>query len=125
MYWLLLEILFEIGKKRETICYGNLVDEINRRIGKKLLGKSRGDFVKLGRMLHVVCLYCYRNWKILPASTVVLKSKKVPSKGYFSFLTSLGVSKGIDYSVWKKEKRRFYEFCNNFLRRGASRFIQG
>ncbi|SMP10509.1 hypothetical protein SAMN06265339_0817 [Desulfurobacterium pacificum] len=110
--WILWEILFEAGKRRETFYYSEVVKELQKR--KISIGKGRLAYRKLVGYLHRVCFYTYNNWKILPGSIIVTKKDKIPSIGYFKFLNQLGVCKGTDLSAWEREKRRFYEFCRNF-----------
>ncbi len=110
--WILWEVLFETGKREKTLYYSEVMKKLEER-GIQL-GKGRNAYTKLSSHLHKVCSYTYKSWKILPGSIIITKKDKIPSIGYFKFLNQLGVCKGKDLSAWKREKRRFYEFCRNF-----------
>jgi len=110
--WILWEILFKAGEKGKTLYYSEVLEILERK--GVTLGKGRSAYNKLVKHLHYVCIYAYKNWKILPGSLIVTKKDKIPSTGYFKFLNQLGACKGKDLSAWEREKRRFYEFCRNF-----------
>ncbi|SNZ09882.1 hypothetical protein SAMN06265182_1645 [Persephonella hydrogeniphila] len=98
------KILIEKAKKKETISYRELAEEINRLSEKKIpTGRFLG--VTLSRHLHKICEKYYREGKGMLGSIVVNKKSGIPSDGFFRFAQEL-------YSIDLKtdeEKRKFWQ----------------
>jgi len=101
-----LGILVEVGKKRRLITYGQFSAEFNFRLGRKVLSP-----VSASRLIRKACLLAYPKFGVFPGSVVVSKRKGMPSKGYFEFLRTFGISWSDERQIWLKLLNEFYEFC--------------
>ncbi|WP_456436336.1 MGMT family protein [Thermovibrio ammonificans] len=106
---LLWEILKGVGKEGRTVTYGELARRLNLKAGRRVVPeRGPGLGKELGKLLRELCRWSYKEYGVLPGSTVVKQDGK-PGKGYFKFLSSLGIPP--TEQSWQSELNRFFNFC--------------
>jgi hypothetical protein len=106
MEFVAFKIMVEVGRRRSLITYSQLSETVNLQLKRKVVSPFT-----VSRLIRRVCFKVYPEFKVFPGSVVVNKETGMPSRGYFKFLKTFGITNEDKLQLWLRFLNEFYGFC--------------